>query len=67
MIGVGGIATGADAYERGRNGATLVQIYTAMIYEGPGVVPRIKRELEALLKQDGFQHISEAGGGDVKL
>lgn len=64
IIGVGGIASGADAYERIRAGATLVEIYTAMAYEGPGLVLRIKDDLEALVLKDGFTNVTECVGVD---
>ena len=54
LIGVGGIASGADAYAKLRAGADAVQLYSALVYEGPALVRRIKRELAALLKADGF-------------
>jgi dihydroorotate dehydrogenase len=60
LIGVGGIASGADAYEKLRAGASLVQLYTALAYAGPGLVARIKRELLELLARDGFNSIVEA-------
>lgn len=60
LIGVGGIGSGADAYERIRAGASAVQLYSALIYEGPGLVGRIKRDLAARLRADGFSSISEA-------
>jgi dihydroorotate dehydrogenase len=62
IIGVGGIASGADAYEKIRAGASLVQLYTALVYHGPGLVQRIKRELAALLQRDGFKSLAEAVG-----
>lgn len=62
LIGVGGIASGGDAYAKIRAGASLVQLYTALIYQGPALVNRIKRELLALLRADGFSHIAEAVG-----
>ena len=62
LIGVGGIASGADAYERIRAGASAVQIYSALVYEGPGLVGRIKRDLAARLRADGFSSILEASG-----
>ena len=62
LIGVGGIASGADAYAKIRAGASLVQLYTALTFAGPGLVERIKRELLALLSRDGFAHILEAVG-----
>ncbi|MCB1555973.1 MAG: dihydroorotate dehydrogenase (quinone), partial [Alphaproteobacteria bacterium] len=64
IIGVGGIASGADAYEKIRAGASLVQLYTGMIYEGPGVAGQINRDLLALLKADGFTTIADAIGAD---
>ncbi len=66
IIGVGGIFTAADAYERIRAGASLVQVYTALIYEGPGLVGRIVRGLSERLAQDGFTNVSEAIGADVR-
>lgn len=50
IIGVGGISTGQDAYNKIKAGASLVQLYTALAYEGPPVVKKIKRELAELLK-----------------
>ncbi|MBM3514470.1 MAG: dihydroorotate dehydrogenase (quinone), partial [Alphaproteobacteria bacterium] len=64
LVGVGGVASGADAYAKVRAGASLVQLYTALVYEGPGLVGRIKRELAALLMRDGFAHVAEAVGAD---
>ncbi|MTJ80947.1 MAG: quinone-dependent dihydroorotate dehydrogenase [Telmatospirillum sp.] len=65
LVGVGGITTGADAYRKIRAGASLVQLYTALIYHGTVQVTRIKRDLAALLRKDGFSHLSEAVGADV--
>ncbi len=62
IIGVGGIFTAEDAYEKIKAGASAVQIYTGWIYEGPGAVKRINLGLTRLLKQDGLSHISEAIG-----
>lgn len=67
IIGVGGVSSGQEAYKKIRSGASLVQLYTALVYEGPPVVKKIKRELEELLRRDGFKSISEAVGADVKL
>jgi dihydroorotate dehydrogenase len=64
LIGVGGIASAADAYAKIRAGASLVQLYTALVFEGPGLVPRIKHGLAALLARDGFANIAEAIGAD---
>ena len=60
--GVGGIAGGADAYAKIRAGASLVQLYTALVYQGPGLVARIKRELLACLARDGFANVDDGGG-----
>lgn len=64
IIGVGGIASGEDAYAKIRAGASLVQLYSALIYYGPGLVGRIKTELAALLRRDGFAGLAEAVGAD---
>ncbi|MHB9145448.1 MAG: quinone-dependent dihydroorotate dehydrogenase [Symbiobacteriia bacterium] len=65
IIGVGGIFTGRDAYERIRAGASLVQVYTGFIYRGPAIAGDIARELGLLLRRDGFRNIAEAVGADV--
>ena len=62
LVGVGGIASGADAYAKIRAGASAVQLYSAMAFEGPGLVSRIKRELAARLRADGFASLNEAVG-----
>jgi dihydroorotate dehydrogenase len=62
LIGVGGIATADDAWERIRAGASLVQLYTAMVYEGPGIARRIALGLADRLKREGFANIAEAVG-----
>src|SRR4051794_14709585 len=62
LIGVGGIATADDAWERIRAGASLVQVYTAMVYEGPGIARRIAFGLGERLKREGFGNISEVVG-----
>jgi dihydroorotate dehydrogenase len=66
LIGVGGVASGADAYSKIRAGATLVQLYTALAYSGPGLVARIKSDLLALLARDGFKHVADAIGADLR-
>ena len=66
LIASGGIDSGELAYERIKNGANLVQIYTAFIFKGPSIVSQINQELLRLLKQDGFLHISEAVGVNAK-
>lgn len=65
LIGVGGIGSGADAYAKIRAGASLVQLYTALVYDGPGLIGRIKRDLAARLRADGFASLSDAIGADL--
>ncbi len=65
LVSVGGISSGRDAYARIRAGAHLVQLYTALVFQGPGLVKRIGRELAQLLSNDGFASIGEAAGADV--
>jgi dihydroorotate dehydrogenase len=60
LIGVGGIASGADAYAKIRAGADAVQLYSALVYAGPGLVGEIKRDLAARLRAEGFGSIREA-------
>ena len=62
LIGVGGIANADDAWERIRAGASLVQLYSAMVYEGPGIARRIAKGLAARLAREGFGNIAEAVG-----
>ncbi|WP_281886097.1 quinone-dependent dihydroorotate dehydrogenase [Paenibacillus sp. YYML68] len=64
IIGSGGIFTAEDAYEKIRAGASLVEVYTALIYEGPPLLKQINQGLRKLLKKDGFKHISEAVGSE---
>lgn len=64
IIGIGGVFDSHDAYAKIRAGASLVEIYTALIYEGPGVNRKIHAGLRELLRRDGFTHISEAVGAD---
>jgi len=64
LIGVGGIASGADAYAKIRAGASALQLYTALVYQGPGVVPRVLAELDRLLAADGYASLGEAVGVD---
>lgn len=66
IIGVGGIFTGDDAYEKIRAGASLIQVYTGMIYEGPGIAKNINTRLMELMDRDGINQISEAVGTDAK-
>ena len=62
LIGCGGIATADDAWERIRAGASLIQLYSAMVYEGPGIARRIVEGLAEKLKQAGLGSIAEAVG-----
>ena len=64
IIGTGGVFSGADAYEKIRAGAAAVQIYTALIYEGPGLVKRVKQELAQLLERDGINCVKDVIGID---
>lgn len=62
LIGAGGIENGVDAYQRIRAGASLVQLYSALVYQGPALVRMITGELKTLLRRDGFANIAEAVG-----
>ena len=62
LIGVGGIASAEDAFERIRAGASAVQLYTAMVYEGPRLGARIGEGLAGLLRRSGFESVEEAVG-----
>jgi dihydroorotate dehydrogenase len=64
LIGVGGIASAEDAWARIRAGASLVQLYSAMVYAGPGLAPTVTRGLERLMRRDGFTSIAEAVGSE---
>ncbi|MED4401390.1 quinone-dependent dihydroorotate dehydrogenase [Metabacillus fastidiosus] len=64
IIGVGGIFNGDDAYAKIRAGASLVQVYTGMIYEGPGIAKAINKRLVQLMERDGFTNISQVIGVD---
>ena len=62
LIGVGGISNGKDAYQRILNGASLIQLYTSLIYKGPSIVNKIKEELVYLLKRDNYKSLDQAVG-----
>ena len=62
IIGVGGVSNGQDAFEKIISGATLVQLYTGMVYRGPRIASKISNELIDLLKNKGFKNVSEAIG-----
>jgi dihydroorotate dehydrogenase len=64
LVGVGGIASGADAYAKVRAGASAVQLYSAMVYAGPSLVLKVRRELDARLAADGFSRLADAVGAD---
>lgn len=64
LVAVGGIGSGVEAYARIRAGASLVQLYTALVYDGPGLPSRMLAELDACLAQDGFASVGEAVGVD---
>ena len=64
IIGVGGVASGMDAFKKLRAGASLVALYTALVYQGPGLIGRIHRELAALLAREGFSSPAQAVGAD---
>jgi dihydroorotate dehydrogenase len=66
LVGVGGVRSGADVYAKIRAGADLVQLYTALAFDGPALIARIKSELLALLARDGFSSVKDAVGIDAK-
>jgi dihydroorotate dehydrogenase len=66
LIGCGGVGSGADAHAKLRAGADIVQLYAAFAYEGPALIPRIKRELAALLRRDGVRNVAEIVGADIR-
>jgi dihydroorotate dehydrogenase len=66
IVGVGGVDSGDAAYEKIRAGATLVEVYTALAFEGPALVPRVKKRLAELLERDGFASVAEAVGVDAE-
>ena len=67
IIGGGGISSGADAYEKIKAGASVVEVYSSLVYNGMGLVPKIKKELVELLKKDGYRNIADAVGKDVDV
>lgn len=66
LIGVGGISSGADAYEKLRAGASLLQAYTGFVYGGPGFAVRVCNELRALLRRDGVHNVAQIVGCDAE-
>jgi dihydroorotate dehydrogenase len=67
LIGVGGVSGAADAYAKIRAGASLVQLYTALVFAGPALIGRIKRGLATLLHRDGHACVADAVGADTRL
>lgn len=66
IIGVGGVFSGTDVYAKIKAGASLVELYTSYIYNGPPIVSKIKRELCEILEADGFSSVNDAIGRDTK-
>ena len=66
VIGVGGVSTAADAYRKIRAGASAVQLYTGLVYRGPGIARDINRGLLDLLERDGFASVADAVGADLE-
>ena len=67
IIGCGGVFSGEDAYRKIKNGASLIQIYTSFIYNGPKVIYDINKELDELLINDGYSNISQCVGTNIDL
>jgi len=65
LVGVGGVASGADAYAKIKAGASLVQLYSALVYGGPGLIQRIRRDLADCLAADGISSVADAVGRDL--
>ncbi len=65
LIGVGGISSGSDCYNKIKSGASLIQLYTALIYSVPILITNIKNELIDLIKTDGYKNISDVIGKSV--
>ena len=65
LIGVGGVDSAEKAYKKIKSGASLIQLYTGLVYKGPKLVDEINNGLIDLLKKDGFKNISEAVGIEV--
>lgn len=67
LIGVGGVSQAADALAKIKAGASLVQLYTALVYQGPGLIMRLKRELAEMLREEGYATLEDAVGADVEM
>lgn len=66
LVGVGGVSTAEQALTKIKAGASLVQLYTALVFQGPGLVARLNRELGALLRREGFAHVRDAIGVEAE-
>ncbi len=66
LIGVGGIGSGDDAYEKLKAGASLIQLYTAMVFQGPGLIQRMLMRLHALMERDGVSSLADVIGAEVR-
>ncbi len=64
IIGVGGVGSGRDAYDKLKAGASLVQVYSMMVYEGPGVVSRIRKELADIILENGYKSVEDVVGAE---
>ena len=65
LIGVGGVSDAADALAKIKSGASLIQLYTALVYQGPGLIKKLNRDLAELLREEGFESLEDAIGVDV--
>ncbi len=65
LIGVGGISSGSECYEKIKSGASITQLYTALVYSGPLLISKIKKELVDLIRTDGYKNISAVIGKSV--
>ena len=65
LIGVGGISSGYECYEKIKAGASLIQLYTALVYQGPKIINQILKELDELITIDGYNNVSEAIGKSI--
>ena len=66
IIGAGGVSCGETAFEKIKSGATLLQLYTSLVYEGPNVAKKINKELSELVKINGYKNVSDAIGINCK-
>src|SRR5262249_52297967 len=66
LIGVGGVESGSTALAKIKAGASAVQLYTALVFEGPGLAARIARDLDAMLAAEGFASVADALGADLR-